>query len=229
MTDKNKIGILIGALLLFIVYCILHYAGITHYFSLAQLKQHRTVLSEYVYAHYFVSIVWYIALYFLVATLALPFASLFTMIGGFLFGTLQGMLYTNIGATLGATAVFLLVRYYIGTYVQTRYQDQLRQFNDEFAVNGSYYLVSIRLISVVPFFMINVCAGLTNATLLQFMVTTSLGIIPGSFVYSYAGQQLMHINRVHDLVTLPVAFAFIGLSVISLLPVIIKKIYRALF
>jgi len=162
----------------------------------------------------------------LVAALAIPLASAFTLGGGFLFGTLAGAMYTNIGATLGAISVFLLVRYYLGLQVQQRYQKQLKQFNDEFAVNGIYYLLSVRFISVVPFFIINVCAGLTNATLMQFMVTTAIGILPGSLVYSYAGQQLVHINTLSDVITLPVVLAFGALALLSLLPVIIKKAYN---
>ena len=162
------------------------------------------------------------------AALAIPVASIFTIGGGFLFGTLAGTVYTNIGATFGATCIFLLVRYYLGIYVQKRYQKQLKQFNDEFAANGTHYLLSVRLVSVVPFFIINVCAGLTNVTLMQFMITTAFGILPGSLVYSYAGQQLMHINTLSDIITLPVVLAFVALALLSLLPVIIKKTYKFL-
>ena len=60
------------------------------------------------------------------------------------------------------------------------------------------------------------------------MITTALGIVPGSLVYSYAGQQLMHINTLRDIITIQVALAFVGLAVLSMLPIIVKKLYRAL-
>ena len=223
MCTAKKIIIAVTFLIVFIL--LIRFSGITDIFSVEQLKLHRVALQTYVSTNYTKAVVWYVCLYFLVAALAIPMASVFTLGGGFLFGTLAGTLYTNIGATVGATCIFLLVRYYLGVYVQARYQKQLKQFNEEFAANGTHYLLSVRLVSVVPFFIINVCAGLTNATLIQFMITTAIGILPGSLVYSYAGQQLMHINTLSDIITLPVVLAFGALALLSLLPVIIKKTY----
>jgi len=211
------IALLTGALV------IAYNAGIMSFIDVAYLKEHRVALRYYVDAHYLHSVLWYICVYFLVAALALPAASLFILIGGFLFGTVAGAFYANIGATLGATAVFLLVRYYLGAPIQGRYHHQLKLFNAEFAANGIYYLLSVRLVSVIPFFIINICAGLTQATVVQFMVTTAVGILPGALVYSYAGQQLMHINTLQDMVTLPVILSFAALALLSLVPIALKK------
>lgn len=223
LSKKVIIQSIIGLVCFGILIGLLWYIGIFKYFTLEQLKLHRSTLKQYVYDYYYVSVIWYIALYFLVAALALPFASLFTLAGGMLFGFIEACVYTNIGATLGAVAIFVLVRYYFGDYVQERYHKQLQKFNAELEENGISYLLVVRVISVIPFFVINICSGLTKIPLWQYALTTFIGITPGNIVYTYAGQQLMYIDTLGDILSFPVIAAFAGLAILAILPVIIKK------
>lgn len=197
--------------------------SISDYITLENFKAHREQLLNTVQSHYLLSILLYIALYILVTTFSLPIAGPLTLIGGFLFGTLSAVLVTNIGATIGATIVFLIFRYFFGKTIQKKYHAQLVAFNTNIERYGTNYLLLARLIVFIPFFLVNMCAGLTNIRLTTFIWTTSLGIIPGSFVYAYAGKQIGIINNLSDIFSFPVILAFTLLIALALTSIIVKS------
>lgn len=193
-------------------------------FTLADLKAQSVTLHAFVAKNYVLSVFLYILFYITIISLSLPAAMLTTVAGGYLFGIVPGAVYANIGATLGATVSFLTVRHLIGKYIQDRYKEKLAGFNAAMKEDGILYLLAVHLIAVIPFFVINMLAGLTDIPLWTFMWTTSLGILPGSLVYTFAGRQLHTINSVHDIFSPGVLTAFALLTLLSLLPIIIKRI-----
>ena len=148
------------------------------------------------------------------------------MAGGYLFGTFPAIVYVNIGATGGAVLAFLAARYLLGARLQERYRDRLANFNDEMERNGTRYFLTLRLIPVFPFFVVNFLAGLTRVPLGTFSWTTSLGIIPGTAVFAYAGHQLEHVRSISDIFTGKVLFAFLILAAFTLAPAIIDRFRR---
>jgi uncharacterized membrane protein YdjX (TVP38/TMEM64 family) len=140
-----------------------------------------------------------------------------------LFGTFLGAVYANIGATLGAIGAFLLVRYSFGAALQRKYAQQLVRFNKAMHEEGMSYLLSVHFIAVIPFFLVNILAGLTQVPLWTFIWTTSVGIFPGSLVYAFAGQQLNTIENVRDIFSLKLLLAFLLLAMLAALPILIKK------
>jgi len=120
--------------------------------------------------------------------------------------------------------VFLFVRYIIGKKVQLKYEQQLEKFNAELENSKYQYLFSLRFLPIFPFFFVNFLCGVTKVDLKAFIISTSLGIIPGSFVYTYAGRQLSNINSLGDIFSKDILLAFILLGLLTLLPVFIKKI-----
>lgn len=210
------------ALLTFIIFAAIaiHFCGISAYATLDNLKAHREKLLASVQGHYAASLALYILIYILVAALSLPIAAPLTLIGGFLFGSLSATLATNIGATMGATLTFLLFRYLLGSTVQEKYQKQLATFNTDIDRYGAHYLLLARLIVIIPFFLVNLLAGLTQIPLRTFIWTTSVGILPGSFAFAYAGKQIGSISTLSDVFSVQVISAFallIGLGLISIL------------
>jgi uncharacterized membrane protein YdjX (TVP38/TMEM64 family) len=199
-----------------------HYHGVTDYMNLATLKENKEFLHNFVAEHYFLSIGYYIITYALVGAFSFPFASLITLTGGFLFGTLLGTIYTNIGATIGASLAFLIYRYLFGTWVREHYSHRLIVFNREIEESGAWYLVVIRLIAIIPFFMANALASVAPISLKTFIWTTSIGIIPASLVYSFAGEQLDTINSMRDIFSGRVLFAFALLMFLIIVPVIVQ-------
>ena len=221
-----RIHLVVVLISLAVVIFKISFSGLTQYISLDLFKQYRVDIASRVYAHYVPMALLYILSYIVVAAAALPFASLLTFVGGFLFGVVAGTVYTVVGATIGSVMLFLLVRYVIVDYVQQRYARKLERFNNELKHNGFFYLLSVRLFAIVPFFIINICAGLTPATVMQFIVTTAVGILPASVVFSYAGQQIMYVDTMHDIISWPVIISFVLLGLLALIPVGIKKVYK---
>jgi len=194
------------------------------YVSFENLKAQKDVLNTYVNENYILTLVLFALLYLVAVAFMLPIATVLTLAGGVLFGAVAGALIVNIGATLGAVCAFIFSRYIIGKKIQGVYGNQLEKFNTELESNKYQYLFSLRFLPIFPFFLVNFLCGVTKLDLKAFVITTSLGIIPGSFVYTYAGSQLANIDSLGDIFTKEMLFAFVLLGTLSLLPVIVKKI-----
>ena len=202
----------------------LRYSGLTEYINLETLKNNRLKLFAIIESHYVSSILLYIFIHILTTTFLVPVTIPLTLIGGFLFGTIGATLATTIGATIGATLTFLMFRYVLGNAVQKKYHSRLAAFNKNIEHYGAHYILIANLL-LVPFFIVNIGASLTKIPITTFMWTTSLGIIPGSFVYAYAGKQISTINELSDLFSLPIIMVFALLITISIISIFIKN-YR---
>ena len=187
------------------------------------LKQNREALVAFVGGHYLLSVASFIAVYVLATALSIPGAVILTLAGGFLFGTAASVIYVDAGATAGAACAFLSARYLLGNRLQQKYGGQLAKFNGEMDLNGASYLLTLRLIPVFPFFLINFLAGLTKVPLRTFLWTTSLGIIPGTAVFAFAGRQLGSIDSPADILSKKVIVAFAALGLFTLAPAVWKR------
>ena len=223
MTKQTKI---ILALVCIAGVILLWTSGIGSSITLETVTSYRDNLRIFVDTHYVRALVLFILTYIGVTTLSIPIAALLTITSGFLFGTLFGALYTNIGATTGATCLFLASRYLLGTHIQKKYTAQLTQFNQHMKKEGIYYLLTIRMIVVIPFFIVNILAGLTTVPIRTFVWTTSLGIIPTSLVFAFAGQQLATVKSAHDILSGKIILAFVLLGLLALVPVLIKRLRK---
>jgi len=189
-------------------------------------KHKKDVLSLHVKENYLLSVTVFITVYILSVAFLLPIATVLTLSGGFLFGAVFGTLFSTLGATAGAVLAFLFSRYIIGDKVQLKYQKPLEKFNKELELNKYQYLFSLRFLPVFPFFLVNFFCGITKVDMKTFIITTYLGIIPGGFVYTYAGSRLAEINSMSDIFTKEILLAFILLGSLTLMPIIIKKLKR---
>jgi len=197
-------------------------SGIGEYITFEQLKLQRDMLVGLVETQYAWSVFAYISFFTLGVAFFLPVAMVLTLASGFLFGFPWGILYANIGGTLGSIISFLMVRYLFGESLQVRYAARLAGFNQAMHEQGSLYLLFIHFIFVIPFFMINTLAGLTRVSLWTFIWTTSLGILPGQFVYTFTGQQLSDINSIQDIFSGGVLVALCLLAFLGMVPMLIK-------
>lgn len=220
--DKKKVlGIIIILSLSFILF---KYTDINNWITLEKLQENKNLLKEYVNNNYLYSILLYNIVYIVVVTFAIPGATVLTISGGFLFGTIPTVIYANISATIGATLCFLASRYMIGSWIQNRYGDKVIKFNDEMEKNGINYLLSIHLMPIFPFFLINLISGITKIPTKTFMWTTTVGILPASFVFSFAGNNLGSIQSVEDILSGNILLALITLGIFAILPTIIQKL-----
>jgi uncharacterized membrane protein YdjX (TVP38/TMEM64 family) len=221
--NKSTIKKLIVALLFLIIFIGLNFMIRSEVISFEFLKAQKMILKAFIKNHYALSIFTFISFYIFAVAVSLPVAALLTIFGGFLFGAIKGLIFTNIGATLGSMISFLIFRYLIGGLVQQKYAQQLKDFNKAFEENGAYYLLSSHFIVVIPLFVVNILASLTKVSLFTFIWTTSLGIIPASTVFAFAGQHLGEIESVMDIFSYKIILIFLMLALVALLPVIVKK------
>ncbi len=199
--------------------------GAGHYITFEEIKRNRDYLRRLVAERYMLFVIGYIFAYILIASLAVPLVSEpLSLAGGFLFGALPSAIYINIGATTGASIAFLLARYLFRDWVQQRFQARLAHFNREIEKNGYRYLLSLRLTPLVSFVLVDALAGLSNVRLKTFVWTTSVGIFPASFIYSYAGTHIRYIQSPRDIFSRHVLIALSILALMPLLPVIYRKI-----
>ncbi len=192
--------------------------------SLNSLKENKDVLRSYTESHYPWVVLLYILTYIAQTTFSLPGAAILTLTGGFLFGTLLGALYANVGATVGAVLAFIAARFLFHDWVERTFGQKLGGIQEGFAKNAFHYLLTIRLIPVFPFFLVNLASGLTRMHLPTYVVATAVGILPGSLVYSNAGKQLGTINSLDDIASPGVIGAFVLLGLLALVPVLYQKI-----
>jgi len=193
------------------------------YLSLDTLKANRDSLLAFTEEHYVPAVALFILIYVLQTSFSLPGATIMTLAGGFLFGSLWGPLYVNIGATTGATLAFLAARYLFHQWVERKFGDRLGPIQDGFAKNAFSYLLTLRLIPFFPFFLVNLLSGLTRVKVRTYVVATAIGIIPGSVVYAFAGRQLGTINTLSELVSPRLLLAFSLLGLLMLVPILYRK------
>jgi pyruvate/2-oxoglutarate dehydrogenase complex dihydrolipoamide dehydrogenase (E3) component/uncharacterized membrane protein YdjX (TVP38/TMEM64 family) len=151
--------------------------------------------------------------YVVAAALSFPGAALLTLLGGALFGVVTGLIVVSFASTIGATLAFLGSRFFLRDWVQAKFGDRLKAINDGVAKDGAFYLFSLRLIPVVPFFVINLAMGLTPIKTRTFYWVSQLGMFLGTLVYVNAGTQLAQIDSLGDIASpgLLASFAALGL------------------
>lgn len=199
------------------------YFDLGRFLSLTALKEHRDSLLVFTEANFAAAVGIFIVAYVIVTGLSLPGAVILTLAGGFLFGAVFATLCVNIGATTGATLAFLTARYLLRDTVEQRFGKWLGPFQEGFAKNAFSYLLTLRLIPLFPFFVVNLVSGLTRVNVGTYVAATAIGIIPGSFVYAYAGRQLGTINSLKEIASPNVVGAFVLLGLLALVPAVYKR------
>ena len=218
-------------LLVLILGLVLFFAfGLHRYFTLGALREHRAWLIDWVGAHMAFAALSFVVLFAAVTAFSLPIASPLTVLGGFLFGAVLGTLWVVIGATAGATALFLAARTALADLLRARAGPALQKMQAGFAENALSYLLFLRLVPAFPFFLVNLAPAFLGVRLSTFVLGTFIGIIPGTFVYAYLGRGLGEILdsdqeiSFKSLVTPQILAALALLAVFALLPVLYKKL-----
>lgn len=183
--------------------------------------ENRESLLETVQSRYLPAVLIYIGVYIAATALSVPGATILTLLGGFFFGPWLATLYVNVGASLGAFIIYIAARYFLGEGIQNKYGEKLEKFNAEIDKNGPNYMLTLRLVPIFPFFLVNLFAGFTTIRPRQFLWTTALGIIPGSFAYTWLGYAGATIG---DGAPWQLFVALGLLAVLSLIPVLIRRI-----
>ncbi|MCK5632297.1 TVP38/TMEM64 family protein [bacterium] len=221
MKRAYKKRIIIGAILIFLI-LIIRYSGIGSYITLKSIKDNRKWLQAIIDKNYWTFVVGYLGAFIATTAVSLPVTMVMTLVGGFFFGTFRGAILANLGATIGSTVSFLLIRNFFGTVLHDRYKIQLKSFNKEFKKYGYNYLLGVHFFMVIPLFVSNILGGLANISLWTHIWTTSIGLIPGTFLFALAGKKLMTIESITEVFSAQFFIALFVLFIISLLPIFIR-------
>lgn len=191
------------------------------YFTLEQLKTSQAQFATWQAAHPWLFAISYFLSYVLITALSLPGAAILTLAGGALFGLWQGLLLVSFASSLGATLAFLASRYLFRSSIEQRFSQQLTAINQGIGKEGAFYLFTLRLVPLFPFFIINLLMGLTQLPTRTFYWVSQLGMLAGTIVYVNAGTQLAQINSLSDILSPGLILSF---SVLGLFPWFAKGI-----
>jgi uncharacterized membrane protein YdjX (TVP38/TMEM64 family) len=202
--------------------------GFDRYLEIDHLRQHHQRLTEFVSENYVLAAATFIALYVVTVVLSLPAASLLTITGGFLFGWFVGGLLSVFGATVGASLLFLAAKTSVGDYLRACAGPWMRRAEVGFSKNRWSYLLMLRLVPAVPFFVANLLPAFLGVPFGCYVLTTFFGIMPGGFVYSLIGTGLGETLSsaqplsLEGLLTTEMRLGLLALAVLSGLPIAVK-------
>ena len=197
--------------------------------SLDTLGNHRNALHTWVDTNTLLASAAYVSAYVVVVALSVPGAVILTLGGGLLFGTALGTLLSAVGATAGATIVFLLANVLFGTGMVDRLAARHPALIDGIRENSWAYLLVLRFVPLFPFFLVNLAPALVGVRMRTYMFTTFLGILPGTTVYTLFGSGLGHVLAqgksisLGSIITPTIMLAFIGLAALSIAAIPIRK------
>jgi len=205
--------------------------GASDYLSLAALKAHHATLTGWVGAHLLLTSLAFVAVYAAMTALSLPGGLLATVVGGFLFGRFLGTFLVVIGATIGATVLFLAARSSVGETLRARAGPRLKRLEDGFRRDAFNYLLVLRLVPLFPFFLVNLAPAFLGVPLRTYVAATFIGIIPGTFVFAQVGTGLGSLLEgdgelsLSGILTPDIIAALCGLAALALVPVIYRRFF----
>jgi len=182
------------------------------YFSLDELKRHQAALADLYARDPVVVMGAYFLVYLAVTALSLPGAAVLTLAGGALFGLVAGTVIVSFASSIGALLAFLVARYLLRDAVQQRFGARLAQINAGIERDGAFYLFTLRLVPIVPFFIINLAMGLTRMKAWPFYWVSQLGMLAGTAVYVNAGTQLARIDSLAGILSPALVGSFVLLG-----------------
>jgi len=209
------VGVVILVIILFKVF------GLDQYLTLSYLKEQQAHFAQLYAENKLVVIGVYMLIYIIVTALSLPGAVIMTLAGGALFGLVTGTIVVSFASTIGATCACIVARYLLRDWVQNKFGEKLTKINEGMEKEGGFYLFSLRLVPIFPFFVINLAMGLTTIRLVTYYWVSQLGMLPATIVFVNAGKELAKLDSLKGILSpgLLISFALLGL-----LPIITKKL-----
>lgn len=229
MARKSLLQRWLPLLILIAGFALFFILDLQRFVSLETLRENREALATWVEANGIWAPLAYIIVYALMVAFSVPGALVATLTGGFLFGTWAGGAYTIVGATTGATIVFLAARTALGDTLRRKAGPNIRKMEQGFRENAFSYLLILRLIPLFPFFLVNLAPAFLGVPLRTYMAATFIGIMPGTFVFASVGNglgALFEQGREPDVGIIfepQILGPILGLAVLALLPVIYRK------
>ena len=214
----NKVLLVSVAAIIVILFFVL---DLQNFLTLEYLKSSKALFISYYESNPILVLGSYFLIYVIMTAFSLPGAVWLTLGGGALLGLLTGTIVVSFASTIGATLAMLISRFLLHDWVQGRFAQQMRVINSGIKKNGGLYLFTLRLLPVVPFFVINMGMGLTPLRTLTFYWVSQLGMLPGTILYVNAGSELAKIESLGDILSPTLIGSFVLLGIF---PLAVKKI-----
>ena len=195
--------------------------GLGHYLSLEYLQASRARALAQVEAAPLTASLAFFATYVLVTGLSLPGAAVMTIAAGAIFGVVWGVALVSFASAAGATVAFLIARTVLREWVERRFGAYLEPINRGLEREGVFYLFSLRMVPVFPFFVVNLLMGLTRIRVVPFYFVSQVGMLAGTFVFVFAGTQLAGIRSLGDVLSPGLIGA---LTLLGVFPLLAKKV-----
>ncbi|MGO4890956.1 FAD-dependent oxidoreductase [Flavobacterium sp. W21_SRS_FM6] len=190
---------------------------INQYLTLESLKNNQQALAETIEANWLVAFVVYLLIYASATALSVPGAAILTLGAGALFGFGWGLLLASFASSIGATLAFLASRFLLRDWVKSTFSKKLESIDQGIERDGAFYLLSLRLVPLFPFFIINLVMGVTSIKTWTYYWVSQLGMLIGTAVYVNAGTQLVEINQLSDIVSGDLILSFVLLGIFPIL------------
>ena len=212
--QKNTTRLLAFAVLTVLAITLQHYFGDLISFSMLQTK--KEALQFEVAKNQWLAAIVFSTLYVLVTTLSLPMALSMTLAAGLLFGFLRGLCIVSFASTIGATLAFMITRSAFGELSQNKFGKSLQKIQIAAEGREAFYLLSLRLMPIFPFFIVNIGMAFTKIRTPVFCLISFFGMLPASAVFVNAGVQVSRIQSLHDVLTPQMILAFFLLGALPL-------------
>jgi uncharacterized membrane protein YdjX (TVP38/TMEM64 family) len=219
--DKKLLQRLLIVAAIVIAVILFKVLGLGQYLTLDYLKASQDKFSQLYGENRLTVIATYMAIYIAVTALSLPGAAVMTLAGGAMFGFWIGFVVVSFASTIGATLACFVARFLLRDWVQNRFGDKLSTINKGIEKEGAFYLFSLRLVPIFPFFVINLAMGLTTMKLLTFYWVSQIGMLPGTMVYVNAGKELGQIESLSGILSPGLILSFV---ILGLFPITVKKL-----
>lgn len=197
------------------------YFDLSSYLTLEYIKSQQAALDAEVLANPLRAAAVYFVIYVLVAALSLPGAAIMTLLGGAIFGLGWGLLIISFASTIGATLAMLVARFIFRDQVRARFGNQLGPIDRGIEKDGAFYLFTLRLVPIFPFFLVNLLMGVTAISAPVFFIVSQVGMLAGTAVFVNAGTQLAQIDSLSGILSPGLFFSF---ALLGIFPLIAKKI-----
>lgn len=198
--------------------------GLNNLLTFDLLRARRSALLDLASSHPVIGAACFMLVYTATVALSLPAATLMTLLGGFLFGRWWGTAITVVAATTGAAILFLIARSTLGSTLKEKANPLYNKISLQMNKDAIGYLLFMRLVPIFPFFLVNIVPALFNIRFLPYVLTTFVGIIPGTFVYVNVGRQFGTLDSLSDLVSVETLISFTLLGIFALIPTLYKKL-----
>ena len=215
---KNKLALMAVIAMLVVAFFAL---DLGRYFTLDFFRSQQAAIDAYVQANPVQAGLSFFLAYVAVTGLSLPGAAIMTLAGGAIFGLLWGTVIVSFASTIGATLAFLASRFLLRDWVQEKFGDKLKPVNDGIARDGAFYLFTLRLVPVFPFFVINLAMGLMPIRAWTFYWVSQIGMLAGTLVYVNAGTEIAKIDSLRGILSPGLIISF---TLLGVFPLIAKRI-----